>query len=238
MYSSAVTCLRKYQLCYIDKIVPEAPESGDLAFGSALHSALNGILTGENGEELFSIYWDSYETKELTYGRFKWKELKDLGLNFCSKFARLQAPKYKVQQAEVRLYGEYKGIKLEGTFDFLGEYNGRTSLRDFKTAGYNYDKAKAHTALQLNLYAFLATSTDNIRSSELNTLGYTVFNKGTGSIQDLTWDFDEKVMYSMLDDMVAYCASIDSRQSYPKNPNSCLMGSLKCQYFDNCWGKK
>jgi len=236
MYSTAIQCLQKYKLIYIDQVVPEAPLSGDLAFGSALHSSLNSIIKGEDGEQIFEIYWDSYQGKELEYGRFKWKELREIGLNFCSKFSRLHASKYKMEMAEKRLYSEYKGVKLEGTPDFLGSYNGRISLRDFKTSGYNYAKEKAHVALQLNLYAYLSLSTGETKS--IDTLGYTVFNKGSGSIQDLTWDFDEAIMYSMLDDLVAYCATFDNRQSFPKNPNACVQGTMKCPFFEQCWSKK
>lgn len=234
-YSAAAKCLQYYKLVYIDKLVPDSLESGDLAFGSAMHSALNSILQGDSGEEIFNLYWDSYKEKEIEYGRFKWQELRELGLNFCSKFSRLQAKKYELESAEIRLYGEYKGIELEGQYDFVGKYNGRTSLRDFKTSGYNYDKSKSDIALQLNLYAYLYLQ---FGSTKLDTLGYTVLNKGTGSIQDLTWDFDEKKMYEHLDNMVDYCANIEKRTTHPKNPNSCQMGSFKCSMFEKCWGKK
>lgn len=230
-YSSAVQCLQKYKLCYIDKIAPDY-DSGDMAFGSALHSAINGILTGEDGEALFEIYWNSYEGLPLNYGRFKWPQLKELGLNFCSKFARLQASKYKLEFAEERLYGEYKGVKLEGTLDFYGLYKDKLSLRDFKTSGYNYADEKKFTSLQLYLYAYLAI-TNGKKAPE--TLGYTVFNKGVGSIQDLTWDFSEATMYAALDDLVSYCKLLTGGE-YPKNLNSCMIGSQRCAYFSKCHG--
>ena len=220
---------------YVDKLASTAPESGDLAFGSALHSAINGVLTGQNGEELFEIYWNSYQDKEIVYGRFKWAELKELGLKFLSKFSRLHSGKYSVSRAEQRLYGEYRGVKFEGTPDFLGLYGGKPSLRDFKTSGYNYPKEKEDTALQLYLYAYLAVSAADFYPE---TLGYDVFNKGTGSIQTMTWDYDKYTMFKYLDDMVDYCEMIDKQTHYAKNPNACVMGSIKCSMFDQCWGKK
>ncbi len=210
------------------------PESGDMAFGSALHSAVNGALTGQNGEELFDLYWSTYDLKEVAYGRFKWAELKELGLNFISKFSRLHAKKYEVTHAEKRLYSEYKGIRLEGTPDFIGMYQGKRSLRDFKTSGYNYDKEKQDLALQLYLYAYLAIQCEGFTPE---TLGYDVFNKGTGSIQTMTWDFDEAKMYDMLDNMVAYCKQIDAVTEHPKNPNGCMFGKSKCGMYEVCWGK-
>lgn len=234
VHSSAVSCLRKYKLCYIDKLAPDY-ESGDLVFGSALHSAINGTLTGDNGNEIFELYWSTYAEKDLKYGRFKWEELNQLGRGFCTKFSKLHAPKYKLEFAEERLYGEYRGVKLEGTLDFLGDYAGERSLRDFKTSGYNYAEEKKDTALQLNLYTYLAITNGKAAPK---TLGYTVFNKGTGSIQQMTWEFDEKIMYSMLDDLVDYCTLVGSSRTYPKNLNSCIMGSQRCSYYNQCHGGK
>lgn len=235
IYSTFSQCMRKGRLLYVDKLVVPGLESGDMCFGSALHSAINSVLNGDDGEITFEIYWNSYEGKELTYGRFKWAELRDLGLNFISKFTRLHAKKYQLEQAEVRLYAEYRGVKLEGTADFIGLYNGRRSLRDFKTSGYNYPKEKADVALQLYLYSFLAIS-NSLKAPE--TLGYDVFVKGTGSIQTLSWEFDEKRMYEMLDGMVDHINLIqmDAMHDYPKNPNACLYPS-KCPFFSTCWVK-
>ena len=233
-YSTAVQCLRRYKLCYVDKI-SQPGTSGDLAFGSALHSAINSYLTGGDGRAIFEIYWDSYENKDVTYGRFKWEQLKELGINFCLKFKKWHVPNHKLISAESRLYGQYKGVKLEGTPDFIGSYTDRCSLRDFKTSGYNYDKGKALTALQLNLYAFLAL--ENKIVPKIESLGYTVFNKGTGSIQDMTWDFSERTMYKQLDDLVAYCQTMETQTTYPRNVNACLYPS-KCPYFEICLEQK
>lgn len=230
-YSSAIQCLRKYKLCYVDKLVPEGPESGDLVFGSALHSAINAVLTGEDGAGTFELYWSSYQNKEVEYGRFKWAELAKIGAEFIRKFVKMHASKYELRFAESRLYSSYRGILLEGTLDYYGLYSGRHALRDFKTSARNYDAEKADCALQLYLYAYLAIK-NNIGVPE--TLGYTVFNKATGSIQDLTWDFKEEAMIKALDDMVDYCSNVDSRQTFPRNLNSCLDYNRKCQYYDIC----
>lgn len=232
-YSAAVKCLRYFKYVYIDKLDSGVPGSGDLAFGSALHSAINSSLLGGDGEDVFSIYWDSYKEKEVKYGRFDWEELRTLGLNFISKFERLHSKKYEIHTAEKRLYASYRGIKFEGTIDFYGKYNGSASLRDFKTSGYNYDKSKALCALQLSLYAFLVKS----GGDSIETVGYTVFNKGTGSIQDLTWEFDEKKMYRDMDELVDYLELLD-KGKFPANLNSCIMGSMKCDFFEKCYGTR
>lgn len=228
-YSSALRCLQLYNYVYVDKLPQTGPESGDMKFGSALHCAINAILNGDDGDIIFDIYWASEQHKAHEYSRYKWPELRELGLNFLSKFRRLHAKKYKVEQAETRLYSEYKGVKLEGTADFIGTYEGRPSLRDFKTAAYNYDASKSVIALQLYLYAFLA----KVTGFTPETLGYDVFNKGTGSIQTLTWEFREEDMYEALDQMIAYLTAVDT-SSKARNYGACMIGKSKCSYWDKC----
>lgn len=230
-FSSAVKCLQHFKYCYIDGIDAGSLRSGDLVFGSALHSATNSaICSSEDASSVFMIYWDSIQSQLIEYGRFQHEELKELGLNFISKFERSHKKHYEVKSAEVRMYAEYRGIKLEGTADFIGLYKGKKSLRDFKTSGYNYDKDKDKVALQLYLYSYL--SIQNLAFTP-DTLGYTVFNKGMGSIQDLTWDFSEKDMYKALDNMYDYCKLISDKDIFPKNYNNCLY-PRKCEYFDKC----
>jgi hypothetical protein len=233
MHSTALQCLKKYKLIFIDKLNQPGQTSGDMTFGSALHEGINATLTGGDGQQTFDVYWDLYKEKELDYGRYKWKELKTLGEQFLRKFANFHAHKYKLVFAEQRLFGEYKGVKLEGTPDFYGDYNGSTSLRDFKTSGSNYMATKGNTALQLYLYAYLYQANTGRYPG---TLGYTVFNKGLGSIQDLTWDFHERDMYTALDSMVEYTKIVDGQQAFPMNYNACHDYNRVCPYFEVCHG--
>jgi hypothetical protein len=239
-YSSAVRCLRHFKLCYVDKIVVDGPESSDLLFGSALHSAINAVLTGQDGQAVFELYWLSYKDKDVQYGRFDWKQLANLGAEFIRKFVKMHADNYKLEFAEKRLYGEYRGVRIEGTPDYYGSYKGISSLRDFKTSGRNYESAKSDCATQLYLYSYLCIE-NGVGKPEC--LGYTVFNKGTGSIQDLTWEFDESKMYEALDNLVAYCGGMELNfgnvftDKYPKNYNACLDYNRKCDFFAICHGK-
>ncbi len=234
-YSTAIQCLRKFQYAYVDKIVQEGPEGGDLVFGSALHSALNSVLTGGDGAATFELYWSMYQDKDVEYGRYKWADLARLGAEFIRKFTRFHAPNYKLVQAEQRLYGSHNGVRLEGTPDYYGEYLGRPSLRDFKTSGRNYDSAKSDCALQLYLYAFLHLRTNP--GMAIETLGYTVFNKGTGSIQDLTWEFNHVTMMRAVDGFTEYAKMLGAT-GFPTNFNSCLDYNRKCEYFDKCHPKE
>lgn len=233
-YSLALQCLRKYKYIVIDKLVSNVPDSSDLVFGSAIHSAINSVLLGEDGQAVFEMYWNSYKDKDISYGRFNWQQLAELGSGFIRKFTKYHVGKYKLEFAEQRLYGSYKGINLEGTLDYYGVYQGRASLRDFKTSGRNYESGKQDCALQLYLYAFLYLR--NNPGAKIETLAYVIFNKGTGSIQNLEWEFSEKEMYWHLDNLVAYVKLLNTEE-YPRNVNACLEYNRKCQFWGACHGK-
>lgn len=236
-YSTAASCLRKFKYAYLDKIVPEGPESGDLIFGSALHSAINAALIGEDGVATFDLYWNTYKDKGVEYGRYKWNDLYLLGQKFLKNFTGRHAHKFKFFFAEQRLYGEYRGVAMEGTPDYYGLYEGKKSLRDFKTSGQNYKPEKKDCALQLYMYAHLLLQ--NFPEYKIDTLGYTVFNKGTGTIQDLTWDFDPQAMEAALEEFHLYTQIWGvPTEAYPGNHGACLDYNRKCQYYDKCHTKK
>jgi len=233
-YSSAVRCLRHFKLCYVDKIVTDAPDSGDLLFGSALHSAINASLTGGDGALTFEIFWDSHQKEEVDYGRLGWTQLRTIGTEFIRKFEKSHRSRYVLKFGEKRLFAEYGGVTIEGSPDFIGDYDGRPALRDFKTSSRNYPNERKDTALQLYLYSYLAHQS-GLGLPE--TLGYTVFNKGVGTIQDLTWEFKKEDMISALDNMSNYVKMFDAQKEFPKNPNACDSYNRKCEYFNLCFPK-
>lgn len=217
MFSKASECLACFEKSYILKLPQAGPESADLAFGTAMHSAINAQLTGEDGAAVFETYWGSYEGKELATTRFNYEQLAAMGMKFLKNFYKYEA-RLQLEKSEIRLYGEYNGVKLEGTFDFYGSLDGRRSLLDWKTAAYNYPASKRDTALQPYLYTYLARQNGYTPPEQL---GYLVFNKGAGTIQaPLVWDFDESVMHAMLGDMTAYCKMFETLTVYPRNPNA------------------
>lgn len=236
--STALVCLQKYKLMYVDKINSLEDPSGDLIFGSCMHTAINSLLLGQDIEIVkmgFHVYWESVKDTPADYGRSSWKKLDELGFKFIDIFNSRHLRKYELQFGETRLDAGYEGVRLEGTLDFYGQYEGKSSLRDFKTSGFAYDKeTKPLMALQLYLYTYLAIR-NGLKVPE--TLGYTVFNKSTGYIQDLTWDFNEKEMYKALDEMVKYCDIFDRQKEYPKNYNGCMAFNRKCEYWSKCYGK-
>lgn len=236
-FSTALLCLRKYQYLYVDKIkLPELDKPADLAFGSAIHAGVNAYLEGHNGTSVFNIFWESIREKDMLYSRFNWEELKNLGEVFLSKFTKRYLRDFKPVHMEKRLYSEYRGIKLEGTPDFFGLYKDEKVVFDWKTSAYPYYKERGLTSLQLALYTYLGIRELGFTPQKL---GYLVFVKATGSVQNpILVDFDEKVLYDKLDSMVDYYEKLDKAKTYPKNPNQCIVGSNYCPFIDLCWNKK
>jgi len=239
-YSSAVTCLRKFKLSYIEKVVVDGPESSDLIFGSALHSAINAVLTNEDGIGTFELYWESYREKDVEYGRHDWKQLKGLGTEFIRKFTKTYAPSLRLDFAEQRLYSDYRGVKVDGQPDFIGEFNGVRTLADWKTSSANYAPTKANTATQLYLYAYLAIKNGH---GPIEQLAYFVFNKGTGSLQTpIVWKFNEADMYEALNNLIDYAYILGPTgisdpalpMNYPKNYDACHNYNRPCKYFSIC----
>lgn len=236
-FSLALSCLRKYKLLRIDKIVEDAPPSGDLVFGSALHSAINYCLSGnDDAIDYFVSYWETYKDKPLEFSRFGWNDLDRIGSGFIRKFEDRYKSKLKPVIMEKRLYGSYRTVSLEGTMDFIGEYDGVMTLFDWKTTGYPYDKNKSLTALQLYLYAFLCIESAQIVPVQI---AYLPFVKSTGSIQTpIILPFKKENMYYALDQLIEYVNLFERQNVYPKNYNECIKGKMVCSMFNVCHKEK
>lgn len=234
-FSTAVQCLRKHKLIKIDQLKPDVPESADLNFGTAMHGAVQAELEGEDGEKVFDAYWNTLIDKELQTSRFDHEQLGLMGPVFVSKFRKFYKDKFKPKEMEKRLYSEYKGIKLEGTPDMVGYYEGELGVWDWKTAAYAYDKAKAQISVQLFLYAYLVMM--NYPELDIKHVGYLVFDKSGPSIQrPIILPFEKNKMIAMMDDLVDYLKIVDAAEVFPKNHNSCIMGKAKCPFFNTCHG--
>lgn len=232
-YSAALSCFRRYKLLKVDSIVPNVADSGDLLFGTAMHAAINAALRSDDAQGVFDLHWNgAAEQDNVAYGRFNWPQLKELGSTFIRKFGERYAKDFRPQVMEQRLYSEYKGIKLEGTPDFLGKYKSDLVVVDWKTSSQNYDKQRAAVGLQLWLYAYLATTALDFKPQKLV---YLVFNKATGSVQTpVMVDFSASKMLDILDNMVHYLKLVDVETVFPKNLNACIVGAQRCPFWKEC----
>jgi len=196
---AAYRCNRYFKLLYVDKLKPTiTSKSADLVFGSAVHFSLENYLKdGDDPVESFKAYWTP-ETPNLEYGRHNQACLESNAEALLPRFVRLHAKKFTVHQTEERLFGtlrEGSKVRLEGTPDLLGDYEGIPSVVDFKTAGYRYPKEKIFLNEQMFLYAHLARQ----QGYPVKQLVHIVFIKGnTPSIQTLTLEIEETHLHNCI----------------------------------------
>lgn len=230
-YSALKRCGKFFENRYILGLPEPGPLSCNLAFGTAIHAGLNSCLNGDDGTGVFELHWDSYADKSLQYDRFDHLQLRTIGISFCEKFSKRYAPKMKWVCGEERIYGEFNGIKIEGTPDAVVTWEGKLTLIDFKTTAYAYDKDKALCSLQLNLYALLLALAKNI---VVDQIAYFPFVKTTGGIQTpIVEPFDQSKAQAMLLDMTNDLKR--NSENYVKNTNACIQGKMRCSYFNKCW---
>lgn len=241
-YSALTTfrrCKQLYKYLYVDKLTPDVPRSGDMAWGTGMHLGVEGYLEGEDGLRRFNTYWDIERKANNRYGRYSWEALRDQAQILLPRFERLYLKKFKVFQMEKRLYGTIGQVKVEGTPDFLGEYEGVPTLLDFKTSGYRYPKAKTQISEQLYLYAHLAAQSENY---PVKQLVYFVFVKGSApGIQVLTRKVTDREMGAVLKDLEETVEDVilaQEKQRFTMNRGSCIMGEIRCDFFERCHGKE
>jgi hypothetical protein len=231
-YSTLLRCKQLYQYQIIDKLPSEQVATGELEFGTCLHTALNASILNKDAHAIFELEWEKYENSGI---EFSWKHnyttLRDMGLQFITKFNKGYKKDIVLIEAENRLFGNYEDLKLEGTPDLIASYKGKPTLFDFKSSAYSYDKDKVLNSLQMHLYAYLAKQN---KVADIEQLCYLVFCKDKGSIQTpIIEKYSEEKALLMLKDMREYINSLGTRIA--KNPNACYFGRYKCNYFDKCW---
>lgn len=233
--SAAYRCNRYYKYLYVDKLVQPGLPSADMAFGSAVHFAMEELFEGKDPLQAFHVYWDQGKTK-LKYGRFQADRLEVIAEILLPRFQKLHAKKFVPYQSEIRLYGELNGIKLEGTPDMLGLYEGVESVIDFKTAAYRYPPEKVVLNEQMILYAYLAQT---VAHYPVKQVVYKVFTKERDpTIQTLVQELTPELLANTLANITVQCKNLDhlrETNQWSQNRNSCLMGEVRCAFFDTCW---
>lgn len=232
--SDALTCPQKYKLKYIDEIPPDEVPSGDMHFGTALHTALHSEFEDDTGLLTFHMYWDSINPDKCEWGRFKYDDLRYQGEILINKFIKNHKKHFKPLYMEQRLFGKIGKHKFEGTPDFIGEYKGNLTLVDWKTSGYRYDKDKIYNAEQLMGYVYLAQKEYGIK---IDQIMYLTFVKGTvPSVQNpIILKLTDDMLNNTIKNIESIIEDLTARQFFPKNSRSCSFGKVKCPYFERCW---
>jgi RecB family exonuclease len=235
--SAALTCQQLYKYLYVDKLKIEEPESYALHFGTAIHSAINALLEGTDGNAAFTAYWDSVANMAFQPGRYNHASLRDMGHIFIDRFAKLHLKHYEFIKGEERLYAETPGgIHIEGTADLLFRYKGKLTLVDFKTSSTRYQEGRAESSMQLALYAYLMQINLGI---VIEQLAYVVFIKTKEpSIQMQLIDLDQGRLKEMILNIEKIAAPLVDLQNPTKNMNNCFSYGRRCTYWEKCHGPK
>jgi hypothetical protein len=237
---AAYKCLRYYKLLYVDKLKPEVPHSADMSFGTAIHAAIQACLEGDDGQAVFSAYWESEKDSELKYGRFDWETLAKQGPEIMRKFEKSHAKKFKIHKMEERIYSEIEGVRLEGTPDFLGEFAGVPSVVDFKVMSYPIPEERLVCNDQMPLYYYMAKKE---QVYEAEQLVYFPIIKGkygqAPSIQTpLILPVKSIDIDATLSNILNVCRELDARTEFQQNRSSCIIGENRCDFWDVCHGRK
>lgn len=234
--TTALKCNHLYKTLYVDKITPPGPESADMKFGTGIHLGVEEILLGNDGIEVFDLFWNIEREKPNRYGRYDWGALKAQAHVFLSRFGRLHAKKFNVYQMEQRLYGTIGTVRVEGTPDFIGDFEGKPSVVDFKTSGSRYNKDKIKIAEQLLLYAHLAQQQLDYEAEQVV---YIVFIKGqTPSIQCLSAPIVRSVQSDILQNVQRIAEELMRKEQldiFTKNRSSCIIGEFTCSNYKSCY---
>jgi hypothetical protein len=202
-----VNCPMMYYRKYILNDVPFTT-SDALEFGSALHLAIKTIFDGEDPYALWDVYWNSVKEKDLKYAyNMDWDKLNLLAKNtFLPNFIRLHQKKFADLKNEQQMEVPFYEHTLQGTLDAVGMYEGKLSVIDWKTSGYEYPKAKIIRNPQMYMYAFMHHATTGQMPEQLV---YKVFIKRDGRIQTLTHPITEKDVAKMMKNVYTIINSME-----------------------------
>lgn len=235
--STAQKCPQLYKYKYIDKLPESGAESGDIHFGTAMHVGVESILTGESdGLFEFDAYWKSVKEKQLKFTRFGYEDLYDQGIRLLTRFKRLYVKKFEVVQMEQTLTGTLEGVGIYGTPDFIGSYEGKPSIVDFKTAKSRYVRERIISSEQLYLYAHLAKQSLNYQAEQVV---YFQFIKGTEpGISVLRYEITPSIYEESLSNIARqlhHWQGVKDTDQFIRNKSSCVMGDISCPFFDKCY---
>lgn len=228
-------CLHFGKLRHIEKTVGTSL-SLDTEFGSAMHLAINDVLSGGEGQRIFDIAFGLCKNSDLQRFKYGWEALNDMAPVFLRKFKKLHAKKFKPVSMEDRMSAEFEGEILEGTPDFLGYYDDVASGVDFKTSGSKYLPQAIQSHGQIPFYAYLSSKRLDFLPKQ-RILYVLVKDFHDPSIQVLKSPLTSTELYSTMLNTKAEIQHFKNRTEYPKNPSACVRGPIVCPAFDICWPK-
>lgn len=212
--SDAYQCLKKFEIKHILGIHKEG-SSAAMEFGTAIHLGIKAMFEDGDPEQTFTIYWSSIKDEIQDYPRYPWAELLAMGKTFLGRFEKLHFKKFKPYKIETTMTAKIGDNILQGTADFIGEYNGTPSVFDWKTSASVYSPWKLKTNEQLYGYAYLVMKNFNYKPE---VLGYKVFVKSDMRIQTVTLQLTQPKLDDMMANVDVMMRDLAKRTEWPRNP--------------------
>lgn len=226
--NAAYTCLQKYKYIYVDRLKTDTA-SADMHFGSAIHLGLKAYFQNQDPIAMFDMYWNSVKTDKMKYTSKDWEQLRDMGHVFITRWAKREAKYYKPIYVEEMLQAKLGNFILEGTPDFIGNFDGELAIVDWKTSAREYDKKKIKVNEQMYIYAYMVKETLKL---DVKKLAYCVFIKlPEPRIQTIEVDLTDAKLKDMIDNVKLMCEDLSNRTAFPKNRNSCGY----CEFYSKCY---
>lgn len=233
-------CQSYYKYKHIDGLSDGGEKSGDMAFGSALHLAIQDLFEGGNGLDVFNMWWGLEESKGLEYTRLKHGDLAKMGADLISIFRDEQMRFFVPKALEQKMTTKLGNHLFSGTVDFIGTYKGIPSVVDWKTSAMPYSQHKIEVNEQMYGYAFMAERELGFKAEQV-VYGVAVKDPKNPRWQMKVAKLAPEVLDSKLDNVQQVCNTIASTEIYTKNPTQCATGSgysvRVCPFYSLCHKK-
>lgn len=229
-------CPKYYELNQILGIPDDAEQSADMAFGTAIHAAMQAEFEDGNPIDAFRYQWDEVKLKtEMNYTRYRWEDLNTIGRELIARFQDYKKH-FIPAHLEQKLIAPLGQHLISGTVDFIGEYRGVPSVVDWKTSAMPYDAYKIRCNEQMYGYDYLAKEALGFEAKQL------VYGVAIKDLKNPRWQFRTAPLTDLsrkkvLDNLGQLCDTIAGAKSFHRNPQSCVIGKRVCPYFEYCHGE-
>lgn len=235
--AAAEFCPTKFKLQYLDEMPEPGLLSPDLTFGTAIHLAVQFYFMGSDPEEVFETYWKSLDTSKYDWesSRLGYNDLFSRGLELMRKWRDRHAHKYVPLHVEKPLEFKIGDFTFTGKPDFIGYYEDKLVLCDFKTSAASIDKRRPRVDPQMWIYVEAALQCYGIA---IPYIMYAPFIKNDARVQNpIIFEVEKNILDEQISNVTIKCIELVKREKsglWPRNSQNCL----RCKFFEHCYGSQ
>jgi len=234
--SDAYKCLHYYELKHLLGQDDGSDRSGDMAFGTAIHTGVQDLFEIGNGVDAFTDAWAAREDDELEYSRYQWADLMRMGATLVEVFRDEHLKHFQAAHLEKQLEAPLsENIGLRGTVDFLGTYRGTPSVVDWKTSAMPYDAYKIRCNEQMYGYAYMSRVALGFKAVQV-VYGVAIKDAKNPRWQFRTTALSDAILREKMNNVEQVCNRLAAGGPFYKNPGACVVGKRVCPFFEKCHG--